>query len=438
MASVSKRKWTHNGVEAEAWVVRYTDHAGKRRMKTFERKKEADAYRQRVEQEMGQGVHTAERATLTFREAAEHFIGDCERRRRIGDRMSGQTLDLYTRYIRRYLYPAYGGTKLTEINSRMVQDLCDQNTDKFSVKTVGKMHDLTFLVLDFSVRRGWLRRNLLKDIRVRLPQPSKKRVAIPTKAELIKLIETAHGGVPKSSYLANVNRLALVCLASFCGMRIGEIFGLQWSNVDFDKGLIRVRHSLSVYDGLKGPKTAAGVRDVPMSKPVRYALLQVLRYWQTAAAAGFDQTRVEQARDDGYDSNKSRMRRMWLSQRIEPDPTRLPDGAVMQTVRRGGYQTADAGRELWRPLMETAGLMNGSDVRFSVHALRHAAASLFIEQGLPAMNVQRIMGHASVTMTFDVYGHLFPDDDRDSLAAQAIAAGLLRDKFDANAPKSLI
>ncbi|WP_244296395.1 tyrosine-type recombinase/integrase [Stappia sp. TSB10GB4] len=45
--------------------------------------------------------------------------------------------------------------------------------------------------------------------------------------------------------------------------------------------------------------------------------------------------------------------------------------------------------------------------KFSFHALRHAAASLFIKQGWPAKKVQTILGHSSITMTFDVYGHLF-------------------------------
>nr|WP_244273874.1 tyrosine-type recombinase/integrase [Stappia indica] len=53
--------------------------------------------------------------------------------------------------------------------------------------------------------------------------------------------------------------------------------------------------------------------------------------------------------------------------------------------------------------------------KFSFHALRHAAASLFIRQGWPAKKVQTILGHSSITMTFDVYGHLFDNagDDVD-------------------------
>jgi integrase len=51
--------------------------------------------------------------------------------------------------------------------------------------------------------------------------------------------------------------------------------------------------------------------------------------------------------------------------------------------------------------------------RFSLHALRHAAASLFIEQGWPPKKIQTMLGHSSITMTYDVYGHLFHDPAKD-------------------------
>ena len=170
-----------------------------------------------------------------------------------------------------------------------------------------------------------------------------------------------------------------------------------------------------------------------MSSPVRFALSEIVRYWQTAEEAGFTD-----ANAPDYDSAKTRMRRMWLGRRVQPDLSKLPGDFVMQSQLRKPYQTTNGGRDLWRPLMVAAELMDGDDVLFTVHALRHAAASLFIENGLPAMNIQRLMGHASVTMTFDVYGHLFPDDDRDSVAAHAVASGLLRDKIQDFSGKPLI
>jgi integrase len=71
-------------------------------------------------------------------------------------------------------------------------------------------------------------------------------------------------------------------------------------------------------------------------------------------------------------------------------------------------------QRIFKPLLVDNGIVNSEGKpKFGFHALRHAAASLFIEQGWPAKKVQSILGHSSITMTMDVHGHLFesPEDD---------------------------
>ena len=63
--------------------------------------------------------------------------------------------------------------------------------------------------------------------------------------------------------------------------------------------------------------------------------------------------------------------------------------------------------------------------RYGLHSLRHAAASLFIEQGFSPKRVQALMGHSTIQMTFDVYGHLFPSADDDQVAMGQLQARLL-------------
>ena len=87
------------------------------------------------------------------------------------------------------------------------------------------------------------------------------------------------------------------------------------------------------------------------------------------------------------------------------------------------------------PLLEACDLMvhagetdDGDPIlkpRYGFHVLRHAAASLFIEQGWSPKRVQTIMGHATITMTMDTYGHLFPDPEGDRDAMAQIEARLL-------------
>ena len=63
--------------------------------------------------------------------------------------------------------------------------------------------------------------------------------------------------------------------------------------------------------------------------------------------------------------------------------------------------------------------------KFGLHALRHSCASLWIEAGLNPKQIQAMMGHASIEMTFDIYGHLFHDDDANPRAAARVQSALL-------------
>ena len=85
-------------------------------------------------------------------------------------------------------------------------------------------------------------------------------------------------------------------------------------------------------------------------------------------------------------------------------------------------------RIFW-PIQVAAGVTAVSDgkpdAKYSLHALRHACAALWIEQGFGPKRVQTLMGHASVQMTFDVYGYLFEAREADSAAMAAITAKLV-------------
>lgn len=73
--SVRKRKWTGpNGAEKEAWLADYTDAKGVRHRKTFTKKKEADAFTQKAKVEVREGVHVADSATLTVKEAGKKWL----------------------------------------------------------------------------------------------------------------------------------------------------------------------------------------------------------------------------------------------------------------------------------------------------------------------------------------------------------------------------
>jgi integrase len=100
---------------------------------------------------------------------------------------------------------------------------------------------------------------------------------------------------------------------------------------------------------------------------------------------------------------------------IFPTATGLPDSY------------ANIWNRLWRPLMKDAGLVDDTGKpAFGLHALRHAAVSLWIEQGVNAKQVSKWAGHSSVAFTLDVYGHLWPDAGADTSVAAAMERSLYK------------
>jgi integrase len=151
------------------------------------------------------------------------------------------------------------------------------------------------------------------------------------------------------------------------------LFG--WDCVDFDRRIIRVRRRASYQNKMGSPKSKAGTRDVPMTPMV----FNALRQWRLACP-----------RSGELDL-------------VFPDP----DGNILWHSRVHWE---------WRRLLKKLDL----DYRF--HDLRHAAASLFIEQKWQPKKVQVVMGHSSIKTTLDVYGHLFESMEDDQEAMKQIEA----------------
>lgn len=176
-----------------------------------------------------------------------------------------------------------------------------------------------------------------------------KRV-IPTKDEIRILIEK----VPDRSR-------PLIVTAIFTGLRISELRGLTWDCIDFDLGLIHVRWRRGCFNGMSKSKSRSGKRSVPMAPMVR----NILKVWRASCPKG--------------------------------------DLDIVFPKGKGNIENhANIHNRVFVPL-----LVGNGRAKFSFHVLRHAAASLFIEQNCPPKNIQTLLGHASINMKMDVYGHLF-------------------------------
>src|SRR5467141_4652890 len=119
--SVRKRTWTNaKGEQQEAWIVDYVDQHGKRHIKTFSKKKDADAHHATVKVEVRQGVHTADSASITVAEAGDYWIKTAE-----ANGLERSSLAEYKRLLKMHIAPRLGRTKLSQLSAPMVRDFGD-------------------------------------------------------------------------------------------------------------------------------------------------------------------------------------------------------------------------------------------------------------------------------------------------------------------------
>lgn len=178
------------------------------------------------------------------------------------------------------------------------------------------------------------------------------------------------------------------------GMRIGEILGLTWDDVDFEKGIINVNHTL-IYDQdcennfkarfwINSPKAKSSNREVPMTNRVKEALLQQKEwgYKSKAVIDGYKNFVFCSSTGNPYIQTNIRICIKW---------------AVNKINRKERARAEKEGREA--VIME----------RFSPHSMRHTFATRCCERGVSPKVAQKILGHASINMTLDIYTHVSND-----------------------------
>lgn len=236
-----------------------------------------------------------------------------------------------------------------------------------STSTVRATRRYLTLCLDQAVKSGLLVRNPVK-----ATNPPKL-----VKAEIKPLtVEQAEALTNTAKEKGEVAYIVIL-VALQTGMRLGELFGLMWSDIDLKKGIIHIQRSL-VTSTTKGkrfeePKTAKSRRKIPITQSV---LREIIKYkkWQEW------QAHLLGDKWEGMDL-------------VVTNSMGKPLDAKNFTSR------------VFKKLLEKAGI----DQSFKFHDLRHTHATLLLLQGVNAKVVQERLGHSTITMTLDTYSHLLPD-----------------------------
>ncbi|HZP73768.1 MAG TPA: site-specific integrase [Gaiellaceae bacterium] len=170
---------------------------------------------------------------------------------------------------------------------------------------------------------------------------------------------------------------AIYATALYAGLRLGELQALCWANVDFKLNLIRVERSWDRQTGFVSPKSRAGTRRIPITRTLRRELLNYKLQHGKSGHEGFVFPNRNGTRPFNPGTIKLHTSKAWKEKRIAP---------------------------------------------ISLHECRHSYAAYMIAAGINFKALSTYMGHASITITLDRYGHLLPGNE--SHAANLLEAWL--------------
>ncbi len=332
------------------WQVNWLDASGQRRWRSFTHKADALRYlreEQVAAEKAGAGLAPRVEPSRTWKELVELWKVRKKAKRSLKDD-EGR--------IKNHLDPHLGGVLLVHIDSRLVTRIemaLHRRVERgaFSPSTSRKVLILLGSMLKMALRQGWI----AQVPAVELPREKPKAYNwIRTDAEIRTFLE-------KAATERYPGLLELYATAVYTGMRAGELFGLQWADIDFEHGLITVQRS---YDQ---PTKSNKIRRVPLP----HALKPMLRAWAK----------------------------------------RCHSPALVFPTERGTMQTPGpkVSNVLFHRVREAAELD-----RMTFHALRHTFASHYMLKGGDIYRLQKILGHSSVMVT-ERYAHLSPaafDADR--------------------------
>ncbi len=364
------------------------NYRGRRKTRVFNTKQAAEAYASTVESiltdaELGKTdagavfaslAQTPSRPAVTFEEAAERWWTHAS------PDMKAGTQDTYRNVLDKHVLPIFGQRPLEDITIDDVEAWwASLRATGLSHKRLRTIRGILAGVFQRSVAKRLTTQDPTAVIAGRLGREDRevRQAEWLTEPELTKLLALAEEREPKYHPL-------VLTLAS-TGIRLGEALGLQIGDVDLTRRTLAIRRAIRKHR-VGSPKSGK-----PRTVSIPRSTVAVLRDWM-------DTIRAEAA-VRGQEPT-------WLFPGGTGQP--IEDKCPVQALRR---------------LLKLAGITR----KVRIHDLRHTYSSLALQRGVPLLVVSRQLGHSTIAITADIYGHLVPDATREAASAwEDILEGISR------------
>lgn len=352
------------------WRASYVGSDGRRHYLHGVTKAEAREKLQAALRDKTAGLHVAGPS-----QTVDEFLHAWLRHKRAS--LAASTATRYAGQIEQHIVPHLGSVQLRRLTPQHVADLYLALGDSLAPATIRQVHAILRGALGQAVRWHAIAAN--PAIAVTQPRRPRHEMRFLDTSQ----VRTLLAAVQQASVPGPDRNLApLVTTALFTGMRLGELLGLRWHDVDLDGRTLIVRHTLTRVDGawvLRQPKTPHSRRTLHLAP----AAVEALRAHYLATAE----------------------RLLALGHRLDADTLVFSDR--WGNALHPGHVTQRA----YKPLLRRAGL---PEIRF--HDLRHTFATMMLSEGAPVHLVSKMLGHSSPAMTLSVYAHVLPGDEEAMVA----------------------
>lgn len=274
------------------------------------------------------------------------------------------TFKTYKGYVNKHIIPSLGHLPLDGLSAIQIQnfilDLQTKEENKLSNRTIHHIRSILHNALESAVKFELISKNVSNPVTT--PKVKKVHIKVWDEHQLKTFLQEAK---KERYYIAFL-------IACATGMRLGEVVGVKWEDVDFNTRTLSVKRSYTrAHKGYQfnQPKTSTGYRVIALPQPVLEEL---------------EAHRVTQAREKGKKGYK--------------------DHRLITQTRNG---TPVSPRNLYRDWRDVVKRANLPRIRF--HDLRHTHASLLLKQGTNAKVVAERLGHSNIQLTLNTYSHLLPN-----------------------------
>lgn len=323
----------------------------------------------------------------------------CQLKRGIKD----STFKNYIYMFEMFVKPTFGKSRVIYVTKsdirRYYNDLADSKVLK--IATIDNVHNVLHQVFQVAVDDNIIRvnptDNMLKELKLSHSYDSGKRKALTVGQQQLFIDYISSNQQYKHWYPV----FYIMCNT---GMRVGEITGLRWCDIDLDEKLISVNHTLVYYNhrdemgcyfSINTPKTKAGERTIPMTDAVREAFIMEREFQKEAEIESI-------GRVDGYDDFIF----------INRDGNVQNQGTLNKAIKR-------IMRDCNCDILEKKGADSNPVLlpNFSCHHLRHTFATRLCESGINLKVIQDVLGHADVSTTMNIYVDVTNDLKKKEIAS---------------------